>query len=229
MKNDQRNRMVVAGVTAAAGIIAVAQAASGATVLKNGDTLDGWKVTFPAGITLVAEDGNTLALHKGATFDSAEGLDITFTQTSPAASPTITLLDESVTNNTAAPFNSFQFLLLNTLPGDAAPAAFDSAANTFKQIAPFTKSDFSSDTITLSGGSLAAGDTAHFGGGTDGGSLVIDAHPAASGLKKVLDFKEIPTTGPASVPLPSAVWSGLSMLAGLGLIGLGKNARRLIN
>ena len=195
-----------------------------ASVLKSGDTVDGWKVTFPVGIALTNDGGSHLTLEKMAAFDSLEGLDITFTQVKYTASSKIEITDESITNVSGQDFNGFQFLALNTLPGNAAPAALEGNAFT-GGTAPFTKQSDSADTITLSGGVLHDTDTAKWGFGANGGALVIDANPAASGMRKVFDFKEIPV---AAVPLPAAGWTGLSGLLGLGLIAHAKKIKKVL-
>lgn len=210
---------------AAAALVAAGFASSthAATVLKSGDTVDGWKITFPVGIALVDDGGGSLTLEKAAAFDSVEGLDITFTQLAYTASSKITITDESITNVSGSAFGGFQFLALNTLPGNAAPASFE--ANAFAGgTAPFTKQTDSADTISLSGGSLANDSTAKWGFNASGGALVIDANPATSGLKKVFDFKE----APALIPVPAAAWTGLSGLVGLALIGNAKRVRKLL-
>jgi hypothetical protein len=204
---------------AAAGFAGTSHAAS---VLASGDTVDGWKITFPVGIALVS-DGPGVTLEKFAAFDSSEGLDITFTQVSATAAPVVTISDESITNVTGSSFGGFQFLLANTLPGNAAPASFSGSAFN-GDTAPFASQSDSADDITLTDGTLANTDTAKFGFGVDAGALTIDANPASSGLFKVFDFKEIPVT---AVPIPAAAWTGLSGLIGLGLISGAKRLRRI--
>ena len=58
------------------------------------------------------------------------------------------------------------------------------------------------------------------------GQLLIDSEPATSGLPANFAFKEIPLTGTSSVPLPPAVWSSLSVLAGLAFNGGAKRLAR---
>jgi hypothetical protein len=212
-----------AAAFAIAAVLGTAASSQAATVLKSGDTVSGWKVTFPAGIALVNDGGSHLTLEKFAAFTSLEGLDITFTQISYSASPTITIADEAVTNVSGQPWGGFQFLLLNTLPGNAAPGKF--TGENFSDTSPFPNQAKSDDTITMTGGVLPDGNTADWGFGAQGGDLVIAANPAATGLRKVLDFKEIPL---AAVPLPAAAWSGLTGLIGLGLIGSAKKVKKIL-
>jgi len=231
MKNTKL--VMAAALAAVVGLAGVSRATT-TTVLTSGDVENGWRVTFPVGIALAEDDTSTsvnLVLEKTAAFDSLEGLDITFTQVSDSASSTITISDESVTNVSNSAWSGFQFLLLNTLPGNASPAAFGGGKAFNGSTPPFADQSDTADDITLSGGTLGNTDTAKWGGllTPAGGDLVIDANPATSGLKKVLDFKEIPIGGVTpTVPVPAAAWTGLSGLLGLGLIAGAKRMRRLM-
>lgn len=220
-----RSKLSLAALAVSAAVFAGVGSAHAATVLKSGGSpIDGWKITFPADVTLIDEGGGTLTLAKAATFNSAEGLDITFTQVgTTTVSPTITFASETITNNSGSAFNSFQFLLQNTFAGSSSNAVF--SGTTFTNTGVFTTTTPGSDTITLSGGTLANGATTNFGG-TDGGSLVINANPVTTGTK-VIDFKEIPGPGPTGVPIPAAAWTGLSGLLGLGLISKIKGLKKL--
>jgi hypothetical protein len=209
--------------TAALAAASFAGTSHAATVLTSGDTVDGWKITFPVGIALVS-DGPDVTLEKFAAFDNIEGLPITFVQVSASASPTVVITDESLTNVTGETWTGFQFLLANELPGNTAPAAFTGpvfAGDT----APFASQTETADTITLSDGTLANTDTAKFGFDAAGGQLTIDTNPATDGSMKVFDLKEIPLV--TAVPIPAAAWTGLSGLVGLGLIGSAKRLRRI--
>jgi len=219
--------MGIAAAAFAASALVGLGTSQAATVLKSGDTVAGWKITFPAGIALVDDGGSHLTLEKAAAFTSLEGLDITFNQVSYSASSTITITDESITNVSGGPFGGFQFLLLNTLQGNASAPKFAGGLAFNGTTPPFANQtqNAAGDTITLSGGSLANNDTAKWGFDPNGGDLVINANPATSGLKKVLDFKEIPQS---FIPLPAAAWSGLTGLLGLGVIGNAKRLRKLL-
>jgi len=220
-------------VWAAAGVVAVALAnvgtASAATILKSGDTVSGWKITFPAGIQLVSDGGNTVALEKFAAFTSTEGLAITFTQVDFSSSNTINILDEAVTNVSGSTFSSFQFLLTNEEAGGGSGASFNGSF--FNNVGPFTNvtgNSNGSTSITLSGGpGLANFETADWGFGANGGTLGINANGATSGMKHVFTLKEIPGGG-QMIPVPAAAWTGLSGLLGLGFISLGKKARKFL-
>jgi len=213
--------MFAATAVVAAGLAGSSQAA---TVLKTGDIVDGWAISFPIGISLVDDGGGSLTLEKAAAFTSLEGLSITFNQVSASASSKITITDESITNVSGQSFGGFQFLVLNELPGNAGNATLEPNAFTSDGTSPFTKQDDQPDAITLSGGTLANNQTAKWGFGATGGDLVIDANPAASGQFKVFDLKEIP----ALIPVPAAAWTGLSGLLGLALIGNAKRLRKLL-
>jgi hypothetical protein len=212
----------IAGFAIAA-VLGTAAATQASPVLKSGDTVDGWKITFPAGISLAVDAANNLVLEKQAAFTNIEGLVITFNQVSYSASPTITITDESLTNVSGKDWSAFQFLLLNTLAGNAADAKF--TGQNFTDTTPLPVQTKSDDTITMSGGVLHDTDTAKWGFGANGGELVMQANPATSGLKKVFDFKEIPVVG---VPLPTAAWSGLTGLLGLGLLGSAKKVKKIL-
>jgi len=229
MKNSKL--VMAAALAAVVGMAGVSQAVTvTSTVLTSGDVEGGWRITFPVGIALAEDSGSNgvnLVLEKTAAFDSLEGLDITFTQVGTSATSTITITDESVTNVSGSAWSGFQFLLLNTLPGNAAPGVFAPGEAFAGSTPPFDgpQSD-TPDDITLGGGTLGNTDTAKWGFGAAGGDLVIEANPATTGEKKVLDFKEIPIV--AAVPLPAAGWTGLSGLVGLGLIAGAKRVRRLM-
>ncbi len=224
--NDKspKNKSMLAAAGAIFTMISTASASHAATVIQDGATVDGWKVTFPAGIALTQETGapnTTLTINKTATFDSLEGLTITFTQADPSATPFIAINSEAITNDSGYTWSAFQFLLVSTAGGPG--AQFDSPANTFTNIAPFTTTTFGTSSISLSGGILPTSTTANWGG-AGGGQLLLDTNPTTSGLPANFAFKEVPD-GVTSVPLPEAGWSSLSVLGGLAFIS---GLRRLV-
>lgn len=216
-----------------AAIIGLSITANAATVLKSGDTVGGWTVTFPAGISLVHQDeltdSVTLRIDKEATFTSLEGLVIRFVQSSFSATPEIALLTETVHNQTGVNWAGFDFLVADQGLGSAGAAQFKSPADVFLDIDPFTNTNWSPTKVSLRGGTLAAGATANWGfdGEGSGGDLVLLGRPESNGANSpshTFDLKEIPI-----IPLPAAAWTGLSGLVGLGLIAFGKNVRRLLS
>lgn len=219
----------------AVGAIAMvgSNSASASTVIQSGDTVDGWKISFPVGVglSLVADNttGVELGLEKFADFQSTEGIAITFTQASyTAAAQQIAILDESITNSTTTPFSGFQFLVISPMAGG------QSFTSTFTSISPWTSDSLTPDgtSYTLSGGTLGIGDTASIGYGVNGGDLVMDANPVTSGLPSDFFLKEIPITGgggSSPVPLPAAAWTGLGGLAGVIVLNLlSKRRQRVI-
>jgi hypothetical protein len=102
-------------------------------------------------------------------------------------------------------------------PGDAGGFRID----------PFTTASFTNgmSDMTLGGGTVASG-TTWFPGAASSVGLTLNV----SG-NQAFELKEIPITdggtGPGPViPLPAGVWTGLSGLVGLAVLGAAKNARR---
>jgi hypothetical protein len=210
-----------------------------ATQLVDGQNVGGWNITVPNGITLVIDDnGSTsgvIKLEKFAIFPSAEGLPITFMQNSLSAVPTIDFVNETVTNASGSSWTGFQYLLTNQ------SASLGSAQATFQPppggifvppSAPstgvvYTGDTYSPESVTYTG-TQPNGTTALWGFGTDG-DLIINANPSttdSSFFPQTFDFKEVPLTGPL-VPLPAAAWQGLAGLLCLGMIGFGKNLKKV--
>jgi hypothetical protein len=224
MKTKRIRAALVAALAGGSALSSGAKISSAATVVPSGGTVGGWEITYPIGITIESVDTgttNTLDLIKTAGFDSNEGLSITFTQTTGAATQTINIDAENITNNTGTDWSGFQFLLVSDGGGNG--AAFASSGQVFSIISPFTSQTFGSQLITLSGGTLATGSTANWGG-PNGGILVINPNATIDGTAN-FDFKEIPLTGPL-VPLPAAAWSSASLLVMLGLWSKVKKPRR---
>ncbi|HTW94513.1 MAG TPA: hypothetical protein VMD30_06960 [Tepidisphaeraceae bacterium] len=218
-----KRSIMVAAFAAVTGLAGVSMAVPVTSeVLTSGDIVgtSGWRVSFPVGIALIYDGGSStapdLVLQKSAAFQTDEGLDITFTQVSTSASPTITISTESVTNITGGSFSGFQFLLATDTSGT--PASFAPGAAFDDTTPPFpTQTDTSND-ITLSGGTLANTLTAKWGG-SGGGALTIDSNVNSANYPRVFELKEIPIPGSVTVvPAPAAAWTGLSGLLGLGLI-----------
>lgn len=227
-----RERFKPAVVAVFVAVLSLSVSANAATVLKSGDTVGGWTITFPSGISLIQDDspgGVILKLEKGATFTSLNPLAIRFVQSSFDAVSEIAILNESVTNLSGQTWIGFDFLVVDSGLGNGGTAQFKSSSDVFQNISPFTSTEFSPSKVSLRGGSVADGETFQLGfdGATSGGDLIIIGAPSspngANGTFKTFDFHEVPI-----IPLPAAAWTGLSGLLGLGLIGYGKNLRRML-
>ncbi len=192
--------------------------------VHNGDIIGGWKIAYPEGTSLkLVADGDrgvVVQLQKFATFQSNEGLVITFVQASPTPAQTVSIVDESVTNLSGTNWGSFEFLLVNTTGNSSFASAFDDSA-----IGPFTHKTVTSDAVVLDGGSLDDGNVGSWGFGPTGGDLVINS-PTSPTFKSVFSLKEIP--GTPLVPLPAAAWTGLSGLVGLAVAGSAKKLRKVL-
>jgi hypothetical protein len=234
----------LAAIAIAAAVFGFAGATRAATVIQNGSTVDGWIVTEPAGISLVADGVATyngksvLLIEKFATFSNMEGLPITFVQANNSATQYIDIVNESVTNLTGQAWTGFQFILppstvMGTAPSfvqdpNAVIPGFDNTAGS--PFAPPTGAGVAYGGVTFSPsvvsytGSQPNLTTAAWGFGTDG-DLII-ANPVTNG-NQVFNFKEQPLNAPV-IPLPAAAWSSLSGLLGLALVGYGKNLKKII-
>jgi len=227
-----RKMVFAAAFAAVLGMSGISMAVPVNQVLTSGDIVGNWRVSFPVGIGLIYDGGTStsanLVLQKSAAFSSLEGLDITFTEVSTSAAPTITLTEESVTNISGSSFSGFQFLLATDTGGT--PAAFGPGMAFNGSTPPFTTQTDASNDITLGGGTLANTDTTKWGG-TGAGQLTIDTNISSANYPRVLELKEIPVGGGGvpAVPVPAAVWTGLSGLLGLGLFaGVRRVKARLV-
>jgi len=227
----KKNMILAAALAAVVGLAGVSQAVPTSVILTSGDLVgnSGWRVTFSPGISLTYDEGLStgpeLVLEKAADFQSDEGLDIAFTQVSYSASPTISITDETLFNQSGSNWGGFQFLLRDFDNGLTSPS-FGSGPAFAGSTPPFGSQADTSNTITLGSGNLADGGTTQWGYGPTGGELTINGAPSTSGIKQVFTLKEIPVV--AAVPLPAAGWTGLSGLLGLGLIAGARRVRRLM-
>jgi hypothetical protein len=212
-------------VAAIAAVASYGSTSRAASVVKSGDEVDGWTVTFGPGISLVNDGYGQLTLEKFAILspsDYKKGVLLNFTQASSAPSSTISIATETVTNESGVTWTGFQNILSSPLSTGSATFASDFDST---DISPFTKAVTTPDTITYSGGTLANGKTGIWGDAS-ANDIVIDANPTSSGIGQGFTLKEIPIV--TAIPLPSAVWSGLSGLALLAVVGVAKKARRLL-
>jgi len=141
----------------------------------------------------------------------------------------LVISDEAVRNNSGTDWTGFQMILSSATASSFGFGTTDGsnpgAAGGFR-IDPFTTASFSSGTsvLTLGGGTVAAGTTWFPGAGSTTG-LTLNVTGTSA-----FELKEIPITGGTgpgpSVPLPAGVWTGLSGLAGLALLGAAKHAKK---
>lgn len=189
-----------------------------------------WNSSLDSQLNLVFKGivGNDFFIEKDATFNSNDmgGLEITFTKTSSTAD-TLVINDESISNNSGVAWSQFNFALGTSLNSSGQPGfAFENSAGGAGlgdfDISPFTSFAFTNNNTVLSmtGGTINNG-SVWMPGATSQSGLAIVANGSDVGS---FVLKEIPN----AIPLPAAAWTGLSTLLGLGLIGVAKNARKLL-
>ena len=236
-----------------AGALGLASAAFGTAQaavmpLNIGAQTSGWTATWdsslddPIGnqvsLTVDAITGNTVVLEKHAVFqdmaDFGAGINpivIAFQQTDLNAVRYIAFADETVFNQTGVPWTGFRFIVEDGMTGTTMDIRFDTAQSAGFSVTPFTTTVYSQNDqiLTVGGGVLpsappgVAGPNVWFPG-AQSGALVIDTAPI-QGVLRSFSFKEQPLT---AIPVPAAAWTGLTGLAGLVLVGLGKNAKKLM-
>jgi len=141
----------------------------------------------------------------------------------------LVIADEAVRNNSGEDWSGFRMVLssttgtfgFGTTDGSAVGAAGGFA------IDPFTTASFTNGTsdLQLGGGTVAAG-TTWFPGAQSSTGLTLNISGNSAFLLKEIALTG-GNTGPGpAVPLPASLWTGLSGLAGLGLIGAAKKARK---
>lgn len=227
----------------AAAILAIGLAAAPASAKTeeltltnaNGTVDSGWSATWDSSLdsqlTLVSKGvvGNNFFIEKDATFNANDlgGLAIVFQKTSPDAK-TLVINDETIINNSGIAWNGFNFALgtgsdpNSGMPGFAFATSDGSSGLGDFSIKPFTSFNFSSqDTVlTVADGTVNQGDVWLPGSTSQMGLAIVANGDSVSSFA----LKEIPN----AIPLPAAAWTGLSTLLGLGLIGIAKNARKLL-
>jgi hypothetical protein len=139
----------------------------------------------------------------------------------------LVIADEAVHNNSGEDWTGFR-MVLTAASGTFGFGTSDgsSGVGSFR-IDPFTTVSFTNGTsdMTLGGGTVAAG-TTWFPGAQSTTGLTLNVTGTSA-----FELKEIPITGgtgggPTPIPLPASLWTGLSGLAGLALLGAAKNARK---
>jgi hypothetical protein len=190
-----------------------------------------WNSTLDPQLDLVYKGtvGDDFFIEKDATFnaDDMGGLEITFTKTSSSAD-TLVINDESIINNSGVAWNGFNFVLGTGSVGGTPGFAFTNSDGTPSSslsdfdISPFTQFAFSDQNtvLSMSGGTINNGDVWMPGATSQEGLAIV----ASGSTVDSFVLKEIPN----AIPLPAAAWTGLSTLVGLGLIGVAKNARKLL-
>jgi len=155
---------------------------------------------------------------------------IAFQQNSLNAVRYIAFDDETVFNQTGLDWNGFRFIVEDGMTGTTMDIRFDTAQSAGFSITPFTTTAYSQNNqiLEVGGGVVPSAPPGVVGPnvwfpGVAAGALVIDTSPI-QGVLRSFSFKE----APLAIPLPAAAWSGLSGLAGLALVGLGKNAKKLM-
>lgn len=213
---------------------AVGLMAAGSVQARTVDLVDdsgvssGWQATIPD-----AGDGNSVQLSfvrsangvfffdKTATLTTNDAaLVIEFTRVSDNAS-TLAIGTESLTNATGEDWIGFRtFLSTATAAGGTGVGFQLSLEPDGFDIDPFTVMNFTNNNteMDVSGGTVAAGAAWTPGSATAGGVAIISGNAADDRFL----LKEIAIP----IPLPAAAWTGLSMMAGLGLLGAAKRVRR---
>jgi len=198
------------------------------TVVGNGDTVDGWNIIMPAGMTMLWEDNKpSLTLQTTSAFNTTAGQQIMFVQALYSASSTITFDTQAITNSSFTRFTGMTQSVNTMLSGTRSTPALIGSAFTLNNPGKtiFTSQVTTGTRNTLSG-MLMNTQTSRLGYG-GGGNFIINANPATGGgLKKIFAFREDPIP---VAPVPPAFWMGLSTLMGLGAVaGLRKMLGRRV-
>lgn len=216
--------IAVGAVVAGFGVL---RSASAAPILIENDQsaiVDGWNITAPDGVSLTITsvsspvvDQSRIEIEKAANFTVPnQSLQIGFqpvAATDPAS--VIDITNETIFNDTGAPFNGFDFILQNV---GSAKAYF--GGDVFVNAIGSTPGSLNGAQDFLSYvGAQANGATSSWGGSA-GNDLVIVA-PAGA----VFALDEASTAGGQAVPLPAAAWQSLIGLAGLGIFGLARQRK----
>jgi hypothetical protein len=232
-----RRWVTLSAAAAVLGLVGAANSAQAAPkvltgVDANGNTFSSgwtWDVANPAAgtVNLVfirTGSNGTFFFEKDAVLSLSNiPLVITFAPIAGETQRQLVIADEAVRNNTgvdwggmvmslSAPSGTFGF---GTSDGSTGVGAF--------RIDPFTTVSFTNGTadMTLGGGTVAAGTTWFPGAGsTTGLTLNVTGTQAFT-----LTENPLTTGGGPVIPLPASLWTGLSGLAGLAIIGAAKNAR----
>jgi hypothetical protein len=194
----------------------------GSFIVNNGDQVDGWNIVFPADVQLLSDPSSTLILEISSELsDFTTPVEITLIQAQADASPTISLVSETLTNSTGSDMSGIDESLSELLPG-VGPVKLKSLFNLNKVAKNvFTSQTSTTDSVSLLG-PLSNTEVSELGtaaGGASGGDILFKTPLSTSGLRNVLvlSLTPIPAAGsPPEVPEPA----GLALLAvgGSGLL-----------
>jgi hypothetical protein len=220
----------------------LAGAASAATILSNGQTVDGWTISAPAGVALVLDStsNNTITLEKFAEFTNTGPLTITFTQAGSSPAAFVDIANETVTNASGSDWSSFMFSLSGTSENGSYPSF-----HTAQTFTPPTGGG-----VDYTGVSLVGSNTPvmHFGevvytgsqpnlttsiwGALTQGDLIFATDPSSGASGQTLSFIEQPGTGDTTPPVivsqPASASMCLLGLGGLLAVSSYKKVRRTI-
>lgn len=240
-------RWVTASAAVVAGLLGIANMAQAAPQELMGVDANGkqfssgwtWDVSSAlagqVNLVFIRADGNVFNIEKDAVITRAsDPIVIDFAPVAGKTQMTLAINDEAVRNSSGEDWTGFRMVLSS--PGGASGTGFAfgasdnvGATNTVGdfRISPFTTFTFANPAdLTLSGGTVANG-TTWFPGAASNTSLTLLA-PGGTGVG--FQLKELAITGtgpgPVPIPLPAGVWTGLSGLVGLGLLGAVKHARK---
>jgi hypothetical protein len=195
--------------------------------LKDGSGASvGWVANIPdvdvgnINLTFARLSNGTYFFTKTATITrDNDPLIITFQKTN-ANAPALAIANEAVTNKSADPWIGYRIFVSSGTDSSGTPAYTLSGsvgtAGGFT-IDPFTTFAFANDSqdLVLGGGTVNVGQTWTPGAVDGSGLLIVNSGPSSDHFS----LKEIPIP----IPLPAAVWTGLSSLIGLAVL---KSARQ---
>lgn len=240
-------RFRTAALAAAVLGVAAVGAQAGSLVLSSSGWTASWDDSLDSVLSLAVDqdtptESNSVIIEKSIRFTTDHVDDgqvnpakIVFQQTDANAKRLIIVADETVTNDTGLNWNGFRFTVLDGTTGTNADSRFDPVATGIGlpggfDVSPFTSATFSQNDqiLELGGGALPDGQTWTPGQGVDAGELVIIGLPSNGGSTlRSFSFVEQPLTPgggpPPVIPIPAAMWTGLS-----GLVGVGLLRRRLV-
>jgi|SwirhisoilCB1_FD_contig_51_4837307_length_958_multi_2_in_0_out_0_1 hypothetical protein len=217
---------------------APASAKSIALVDNNGVSA-GWTVTVPdaqaAGfnITFVRSSGNQFFFTKDATLTSNNTPFILSFDRTSANAKDLVIQNEAIVNNTGSSWTSFREIVSSGSTSGGSPnfalTTSDGSAGLGNfSIDPFTSFSFvnSNTELDVTGGTVAAGSTWRPGSASSTGLAIMtnDATADHFTLKEI----SIPGSGGVVIPLPTAAWTGLSTLIGLGIVSKARKIYRRV-